>query len=667
MRRSILTMLVALAALALLAVPAAGGDQQLQRHAAQAQDQRALANPNFRVIGDDVADSPVEIHGMHGMQHGAQTDHLPGSSENVTLLGQVDIDNVAPGDVADVTAYGNYAYLSVRDPEGCTDAGFAVIDIKDPRNPKQVDFIDSTDGSFPGEGAHVINLNTKFFKGQVLAGNNELCNEETGEGGLSLWDVTNPLDAKVLTMHAGDPDAGNAGFPHAFNHIHSVFIWQQQKRAFAVMTDNMEFTDIDIMEITDPRNPVLVSETDANDFGVAREGVVSHGNFQGSFLHDMVVKKIGRTWTLLVSYWDGGWVKFNVNDPANPVYINDSDYPLPDTLFPDYMFPEGNAHQAEFTRNNRWIIGTDEDFSPFRLLNDSFSITSGPNAGSYPGGEFGWTVPIRTYPDSQINGPTIYGGYGCPDISPGPVDNPPPFDLPVPPASTISADPGEEKILILQRGQCFFSEKVETAQNAGYNAVAIANHHAGAGNGSLPDGILCGSQGHAFTPTIGAICIGHRAFHLLLGTTPNYDPPGPPHADDPAIGTLGGDILARSDFDGWGYVRLLDANTMQQVDAYAIDEAMDPDFAQGFGDLSVHEVAVDPYKPNLAYLSYYAGGMRVIEYGPNGLKEVGHHIDEDGNNFWGIEVHKLRQLKKPTVILASDRDSGLWIYQYSKN
>ena len=88
------------------------------------------------------------------------------------------------------------------------------------------------------------------------------------------------------------------------------------------MTDNMEFTDIDIMEITDPRNPVLVSETDANDFGVAREGVVSHGNFQGSFLHDMVVKKIGRTWTLLVSYWDGGWVKFDVNDPANPKYIS---------------------------------------------------------------------------------------------------------------------------------------------------------------------------------------------------------------------------------------------------------------------------------------------------------------------------------------------------------
>ena len=59
--------------------------------------------------------------------------------------------------------------------------------------------------------------------------------------------------------------------------------------------------------------------------------------------------------------------------------------------------------------------------------------------------------------------------------------------------------------------------------------------------------------------------------------------------------------------------------------------------------------------------------MRVIEYGAGGLEEVGHYVDEDGNDFWGIEVHKLRQLKKPTVILGSDRDSGLWIFQYSRN
>jgi PA domain/LVIVD repeat len=666
MRRPILTWLLGLVVLTLVVVGTAAAGQS-QQEAGALQAKTLASDPNFKVIGDEIIDSPAEIHAAHGMQHGQPGGHLPGSSENVTLLGQVDIDGAAPNRVADVTAYGNYAYLSVRDPEGCTDAGFAVIDISDPSDPEQVGFIDWTDGSFPGEGAHVINLNTKFFKGQILVGNNEVCDPTTGNGGLTIWDVTNPLAPVQLAAHGGDPDFGDAGGPYQFNDIHSVFAWQQQKRAFAVMTDNFEFEDIDIVEITDPRNPVLVSETDANDFGVAREGVVSHGNFQGSFLHDMVVKKIGRTWTLLVSYWDGGWTKFNVNDPANPEYISDFDYPLPDTLFPNFMFPEGNAHQAEFTRNNRWIIGTDEDFSPFRLLNDEFAVTSGPNAGNYPGGEFGWTVPIASYPDGQINGPTIYGGYGCPDVSADGTDNPAPFDLPVPPASSLPADPGEEKVLVLQRGQCFFSEKVETAQNAGYDGVIIGNHHAGSGFGAAPDASLCGSQGHAFTPTIGAACTGHRALHLLLGTTPNYDPPGPPHADDPAIGTLGADVLIKSEFDGWGYVRLLDAETMEQVDAYAIDEALDEDFATGFGDLSVHEVAVDPYKRNLAYLSYYAGGMRVIEYGPDGLEEVGHYVDVDGNDFWGIEVHKLRQLKKPTVILGSDRDSGLWIFQYWRN
>jgi hypothetical protein len=663
MRRRILVGLAALISLSLVGGgAAAGADQQQLLQAQQAQQ----ADPNRRVVGDDIPNSPVEIDAMHEQQHGGAGGHLPGSSENVTLLGQVDIEGAAPGRVADVAAYGNYAYLTVRDPEGCSDAGVAVIDISDPRNPAQVGFIDATEGSFPGEGSQVVNLNTPAFKGQVLVFNNELC-ALGGDGGVTLWDVTDPLAPAQLTAHAGDPDAGPAtGGLWQHNQIHSAFAWQAKKRAFVVIVDNEEFTDVDILEITDPRNPTMIAELDLNDFGVAREGVVSHGNFQGSFLHDMVVKRIGDTWTMLLSYWDGGWVQLNVNDPANPEYIIDSDYPLPDSLFPNFMFPEGNAHQAEFTRNNRWIIGTDEDFSPFRLLNDEFSITTGPNAGNYPGGEFGWTVPISTYPDGQLNGPTIYGGYGCPDISADGTDNPAPFDLPVPPASSLPADPGEEKVLVLQRGQCFFSEKVETAQNAGYNAVIIGNHHPGAANGANPDGVLCGSQGHEFTPTIGAACIGHRAFHLLLGTTPNYDPPGPPHADDPAIGTLGAEVLIRSAFDGWGYVRLLDATTMEQVDAYAIDEALDEGFATGFGTLSVHEVAVDPYKRNLAYLSYYAGGMRVIEYGPNGLEEVGHYIDEDGNDFWGIEVHKLRQLKKPTVILASDRDSGLWIFQYQK-
>jgi hypothetical protein len=41
---------------------------------------------------------------------------------------------------------------------------------------------------------------------------------------------------------------------------------------------------------------------------------------------------------------------------------------------------------------------------------------------------------------------------------------------------------------------------------------------------------------------------------------------------------------------------------------------------------------------NLAYSSYYAGGMRVFRFGEAGIEEVGHYIDDEGSNFWGVET-----------------------------
>ena len=90
----------------------------------------------------------------------------------------------------------------------------------------------------------------------------------------------------------------------------------------------------------------------------------------------MVVKQIDGDWLMLLSYWDGGWVILNVNDPANPVYVADFEYPAVDLellqQFGVSLTPEGNAHQAEWTIDNRFIIGMDE-----------FEITP-PHVGVYP-------------------------------------------------------------------------------------------------------------------------------------------------------------------------------------------------------------------------------------------------------------------------------------------
>ena len=86
---------------------------------------------------------------------------------------------------------------------------------------------------------------------------------------------------------------------------------------------------------------------------------------------------------------------------------------------------------------------------------------------------------------------------------------------------------------------------------------------------------------------------------------------------------------------------------------------------------------MDPQDPSLAYLSYYAGGLRAIQIqctDPEDtstceLVEVGGYLDPEGNNFWGVETFVIDKDSDGvsddgfTYILASDRDSGLWIFR----
>jgi hypothetical protein len=202
---------------------------------------------------------------------------------------------------------------------------------------------------------------------------------------------------------------------------------------------------------------------------------------------------------------------------------------------------------------------------------------------------------------------------------------------------------------------------------AGYDAIIIFNSE----GGDPPCEALLGMLADT---TIPAYFVSRSVGYAVLGVE-GYDPancPGGTNPALPAVGSAGETITLASEFDGWGYVHLIDAETLEDVDQYAIDEAMDPDFAVGFGDLSVHEVAVDPQDASLAYLAYYSGGLRAVQIqctDPNDtstceLVEVGSYLDPAGNNFWGVETFVAEDgpYAGRTVILASDRDSGLWIF-----
>jgi hypothetical protein len=94
-----------------------------------------------------------------------------------------------------------------------------------------------------------------------------------------------------------------------------------------VLVDNEEFTDVDIMDITDPANPVMVNDTlDLWDlFGVQQE---QPSNLTSVFNHDMMVYRKGERYIMNVNYWDGGYVLLDVTDPTpgNITLIAESDY-----------------------------------------------------------------------------------------------------------------------------------------------------------------------------------------------------------------------------------------------------------------------------------------------------------------------------------------------------
>lgn len=590
----------------------------------------AFAHDDTGYADDGYIDSGKETHN-HDAQHGVDEGHLwpDGSSANVTKIGNIDLfaDAEQPGRVADVSAYGDYAYLTAFYEPVCDRGGVYVVDISNPAAPELVTTIPSHRGTYSGEGSQVIHLETEYFTGEVLAYQNEICPGDTkGVGGVTLVDVTDPAHPKKLVEGAGD-FSNNGKAQTKSNETHSARMWTDGDKAYAVLVDDDEETDIDILDITNPSKPVLVSETGLDEETEQDAGAV-HGD--SVFFHDVVVKEIDGVQTMLVSYWDGGYAKLDVDDPANPVFIEDTDFEAVDpvrALFGESVTPEGNGHQAEFTNDDEYFIATDEDFNPYR-------VTATMEDGTAFTAVQGSDVP-QIDENADLAGGTKFVGLACDAAS-------------IPPADA------DATIAVIERGVCDFTVKVQNAEAKGYAGAIVFNR-----TGSDACDALVSMLVEANIP---AVFVSRTdGFRILGASLDGYTCGATGTAVPTAVGAYGQDVDIKAVFDGWGYVHLYDNETMQDVDQYFVPESQNPLYASGYGDLSVHEVATDP-DTNLAYLSYYGAGFRVVSYGPEGLEEVGHYIDAGGNNFWGVEVHELNGQK---YVLASDRDSGLYIFQYT--
>ena len=579
------------------------------------------------------------VDGVADDQHGDAEGHLPATRRNMKLVSKLRLTETE-GAISDVN-YGNgHAYLGAYHPS-CNElgegGGVHVVDVRDPRNPQEVGFIPSPIGNYVSEGVDFLRTNRvdaetgKRIRQDLLLTNNEPCADTSISGGINIYDVTNPRDPVPLSEGVGDFGEDPTRLPARANYTHSVFGWNDDGRSFAVLVDDEEALDVDIMDITDPAAPVLIAETGLPDWPDAKV----NGLGKTAFHHDVFVKQINGVHYMQASYWDAGQVLLNVERPRNPVFIDDSNFPTPDTLTGKRP-PEGNAHQGNWSSNNEFFIQTDEDFGPYRIIG---LITSGLFEDTRFESVQGNNVP-QISDDLSMIGPTYYVGLACDTTT------------------SVPAAQSEDDVAIVQRGECSFTEKAQNVQEAGYQGGIVFNR-----TGEDACEQLVNMDVQADIPFI--FVARSTGFKIL--NVEGYKPEECGTENEPELpdeGTQGNDVSVTAKFDGWGYVRLLDAQSLKEIDAYAVDESLDPAFAFNSGALSVHEVKTDERRGvNLGYLSYYAAGARVISFGDSGIKEMGVFIDKGGNDFWG--VFPIQRGNDRPLILESDRDFGLYVLEYT--
>jgi hypothetical protein len=601
----------------------------------------ALATIGTALAHDGASSSDGSIDNAkithHHHQHGGDHGHLPATSDNVQLVSKLELKNVEPDKIADVGVWKGYAYLAAWGGASCKYNGVHVVDIRNPAAPKEAAFIQAKEGSAPGEGIQALRIDTSSFAGDVLVTNNEKCKDKTGFGGLNVYNVSNPEHPTALAEGFGDETVSGQG-KKAANEIHSIFAWDAGAKAYAVIVDNEEGPDVDIVDISNPKKPAVIAEYDLDELFEIEQATPT--NLVEIFHHDVVVKEIAGRQIMLVSYWDGGYVKLDVTDPKNATYLADSDMKNPDPELLEQSggtmseAPEGNAHEAEFTKNSDYIVAADEDFNPTGVdgtTNDGGTFTANP-------GDSTPEIPIG----EELTGDTRYVGRACPGDP------------------AVPAGDGTQ-IAVVSRGLCTFTEKVAAIEAAtGYRAAIVVNRE-GADGG-------CGVFGMSVDGNIPALSV-ERKVGFDLFDAPGFNPATCPSGTGDvipgvAIGAVGDNVTLRSFFDGWGYVHLFRNNNgkLVELDTFAIPEAMDPDFAEDFGDLSVHEAATSPTRNDLVYFSYYSGGFRVLKIQNDELVEVGSFIDQGGNDFWGVQVFPHAGQE---YVAASDMDFGLYVFRYT--
>jgi hypothetical protein len=279
------------------------------------------------------------------------------------------------------------------------DNGIAVVDARNPVSPARIATLVNPTGT-SAEDVVVYTARFGAYAGRDVAVSGiQWCGgsrfDEGVPRGLMLWDVTDPAAPVELALL--DTGCCTRGI-HEFEVAHRADLG----RTFAYATvptsrypdasspsgyrDVTGDGDFRLIDITDPAHPFQVSDWGIQDAGgpfSAGQGCDADANYG----HGAEPSEDGKL--AFVSYWDTGFVRLDLTNPAHPVYTGRTVYPAA---------ADGDAHSAQYDEGRRLLFTADEDFCK----------------SSGPGIETGYGY-LRVYDYSKPSAPKQIGSYRTPN------------------------------------------------------------------------------------------------------------------------------------------------------------------------------------------------------------------------------------------------------------
>ena len=319
--------------------------------------------------GDDLLKD--ERHFFEQSQKTYKGGSKAGSAWNMEVVGHHDLG--VRGFNADVWKHGDYAYVGHWGfPDWATgndrfcpkppESGIAVLDVSDPANPTRVASLRNPEGT-SAEDVVVYTAPYGPLAGRDIAASGiQWCGggryDPDAIRGLMLWDVTDPTSPVELGFLS-------TGCCTRGVHEFEVASRTDLRRTFAYATvpagsypdsqtpsglrDAAGKGDFRLIDITNPATPFEVSTWKVQQAGgpFAAQGCDPDGNYG----HGAEPSEDGKL--AFVSYWDSGFVRLDLTNPASPVYAGRAVY-QPDE--------DGDAHSAVYDEARKLLFSADEDF-----------------------------------------------------------------------------------------------------------------------------------------------------------------------------------------------------------------------------------------------------------------------------------------------------------------